>query len=570
MRRRITGWEWIAIGGVAIVFILIRLPLYRGDGLLLGWHSDAAVFGLMAREMYEGTFHFFWWGQSYLGTLTQMFGVVGGLIVAPFGVNPPVGLLGMRVGLAIEWLLMIALWWLALRIVFTPFVGVVVALFLALGPDWLFWSPLAPRGAEMHLLLSGAILLVAAQGLRRGIDWFVFGLLAGVGWWMHQGVAFMIAAVFVVIILRSETWSVLRRRAPPMSMALRAIDIFLLTLLTLGALHQFVPGVPALFLHRPVAEPLIAWVLFRIIARLWRDGDARAALRRVRVPLLIPFAAGALVGYGPVIVARMGGTLEGTYGLGLSLHPLDVVSRQIWRVLREDVWMLIGGPDPVTRFVAAVTLGLLLGAYAIRSRQTSQGDGLRAIAAVSVLIALIFYVASTRAFPGAVRYLAPALVVIFAFAAAQAELWWTSTAQWRRGAAAVLLTMLIVAYAVSDMRLVDQTLAAREEGRFYTGPALARGPSFDPRPVIAAIERGGWQICYAPFAVGMNLEWLTDRRVRFISRGSFEPRRDLAAKLAATPGDKCEVTWDGEVRTAANLPAVRPARKPARTSRQRR
>ncbi|HEX6178266.1 MAG TPA: hypothetical protein VF057_07895 [Thermoanaerobaculia bacterium] len=546
-----SGWEWIALAGVAAVYCLIRLPLFRQPGLLLGWHSDAAVFGLMAREMSEGTFHFFWWGQSYLGTLTQMFGVVGGWLVAPFAVEPAVGPLAMRIGTSIEWLLMIVVWWLALRIAFTPAVAIIVSLLLALGPDWFFWSPLAPRGTEMHLLMSGAIFVIAAHGLRRRADWLIFGLLSGIGWWMHQGVVFMIAAVFAVIVLRSEAWAIARSGpsapSPARRLAIRVIDVVLLTFALSGALHHFMPRVPAFFLHRPVAEPLVAWLLFRAIL----EREAWAALWRGRSAWLsnvFTFAGGALVAYSPVIVARMRGAFEGTYGVAPALRTIDAIAPQAARLLRTDLWTLMGVP-------ASVFLVVLLVAHAVRRRRAlvsfmllrPSDYGLRGIAAASIVLAFLFYLLSPRAFAGAVRYLAPALVVLFAFAIAEAEAWWLSHVPALRAAAAALVVALIASYTIDAMRLVDSTVAGREEGRFYTGPALARGPSFDPRPVIAAIDRGGWKICYAPFAVGMNLEWLMDRRVQFISHGSFEPRRALAARLRAQPGPKCRVDWSGVV-----------------------
>ena len=550
MRRRVSGWEWIALAGVVAVYWLTRLPLFRHPALLLGWHSDAAVFGLMAREMFEGTFHFFWWGQSYLGTLTQMFGVLAGWLLLPFGVEPPVGPLALRIGTSLEWVLIIVVWWLALRIAFTPAVAIVVSLLLTLGPDWFFWSPLAPRGTEMHLLLSGALFLVAVHGLRRRVDWLILGLLSGFGWWMHQGVVFMIAAIFAVIALRSEAWAMARSgvaASPRLRAAVRLADVFLLTLALLGALHHFTPRVPAFFLHRPVAEPLVAWLLVRMIL----ERDAWRALWRSRRAWLsnaLSFAAGALTAYSPVIIARMRGAFEGTYGLAPSLRTIDAIVPQAVRLVERDVWELLGVP-------AAFFILVLLGAHAVRRRGSlvsfvllrPNDYGLRGVAFASAIFAFLFYLMSPRAFPGAVRYLAPALVVLFAFAIAEAEMWWSSPASvWRFGAAALVIGVVAV-YAIQAMRLVESTVHAREEGRFYTGPGLARGPSFDPRPVAMAIDRGGWKTCYAPFAVGMNLEWLMDRRVQFISHGSFEPRRALAARLHGTPGRKCRVDWNGRV-----------------------
>jgi hypothetical protein len=42
---RVERWEWGALALLAIVFALLRAPLFTMPGLLLGWNSDAALFG---------------------------------------------------------------------------------------------------------------------------------------------------------------------------------------------------------------------------------------------------------------------------------------------------------------------------------------------------------------------------------------------------------------------------------------------------------------------------------------------------------------------------------------------
>jgi hypothetical protein len=558
MVRSISRREWIAFAAVVAVFWLLRFPMYGQPGLLLGWHSDAAVFGLMARDIYEGTFHYFWWGQSYLGTLTQIFGALGGAIVAPFGVDPPVGPLGMRVGTAIEWIAGAGFYWLALRTAFGPAVAIVTALLMMMGPDWFFHSQLAPRGAEMHLFMSGALLLLfAATDLRRRRDWLIFGLLSGLGWWFHQGVVFTIAAILAV--KAAAAFSLWRRRPGQRSAAwkanivARAIDIVLIVWLATSVVHEFIPAVPAFFLHNPVLEPLTIWLIFRAIAAVAFDGPARDAIadawhaRSAWLPKGALFLAGALAAYSPILIARARGEFEGTYGLGFALRSLSDALRQLGHVVRSDFWSLIGASLSPSGAVIAIVLVTLLVVRVVRWRGTL-AYGLRGVAALSVVFSFLFYVASPRAFAGAVRYLMPVLPILWAFALAEAEEWWRSGSRAARLAAAVCVVALAGTYAVQTLRLVDDLRSARAEGRFYTGAAVAAGPSFDPRPVIAEIERGGWRICYAPFAVGMNLEWLMDRRVRFISHQSVEPRRALARQLAARPERKCSVSWQGEVR----------------------
>ena len=52
------AWEWTGLGVAVLAFVVLRLPLYTSPGIFLGWHSDAALLGLMA----SGTV----WGQAFV------------------------------------------------------------------------------------------------------------------------------------------------------------------------------------------------------------------------------------------------------------------------------------------------------------------------------------------------------------------------------------------------------------------------------------------------------------------------------------------------------------------------
>ena len=54
------------------IFIALRIPLFFDPALHLGWNSDAAIFGMIAKAIAAGRdFPIFFWGQSYMGPLTS-------------------------------------------------------------------------------------------------------------------------------------------------------------------------------------------------------------------------------------------------------------------------------------------------------------------------------------------------------------------------------------------------------------------------------------------------------------------------------------------------------------------
>ena len=107
--QRITRVEWASLLAVAVAFVAIRLPLYTRPGLILGWNSDAALFGMMARAMRAGwDFPLYFWGQFYLGTLTSM-------LTALLGEPSP---LTLRIAASLEVAAAIFFFWLALRRIF--------------------------------------------------------------------------------------------------------------------------------------------------------------------------------------------------------------------------------------------------------------------------------------------------------------------------------------------------------------------------------------------------------------------------------------------------------------------
>lgn len=193
---RVSISEWLCLLAFSLLFIAIRLPLYTEPGIGLGWNSDAAIFGLMARAMVDGTdFPVFFWGQSYLGTLTSIW-------TAAIGWFSDVGLLALRIAVSMEVAIAALFFWAALRRIVGRTAAMLALLWLAAGPSFLFHFTIAPIGAE-QLFFASALLFwyVTRSPLERASQWFVIGLISGLGLWLHQGIAFLGLAIGVALLI---------------------------------------------------------------------------------------------------------------------------------------------------------------------------------------------------------------------------------------------------------------------------------------------------------------------------------------------------------------------------------
>lgn len=195
-RSAIARWEWASLGAILVAFAAIRLPLYTQPGLILGWNSDAALFGMMGRAMREGwDFPLYFWGQFYMGTVTSMLAAAAGFVLGE------VGPLALRIAAALEVVVGSVLFWLGLRRAFGRPAAMLALLWLAAGPSFLFHFTIAPIGAEQLYLIAAALFWYALRArFASAIDWMVLGVLAGLGAWLHQAVVFLCIAIAVALL----------------------------------------------------------------------------------------------------------------------------------------------------------------------------------------------------------------------------------------------------------------------------------------------------------------------------------------------------------------------------------
>lgn len=493
---------------VSLLFLTIRLPLFTEPGLHLGWNSDAAIFGLMARSIAAGEeLPLYFWGQSYMGPLTAYLAAAIGLLLGHTGP------LALRIASSAETLGAILLYWLALRRLFSPRVASLTALWLAIGPAYVFFFTTATIGGEQMFFLSALVVWwIARSGLECGRHWLVFGWLAGIGWWIHQGTVFVVAAALIAEGLQYARW--VRRSSP----AIRIVNALLGLWVVTGALVSAGLRTPALYLFRPLAEPLAVWIAFQ----------AAIHLRLTKIhgwKRLVLFGLGAIAGYAPVLTAHV----PDRYGLSVPLMSLRGVLAHAWTFVTADAWAFVGG----------VLVGIVLLPFLVmragERRETAAGDRGQIVAFIpplTVALCIAFYLGSQRAHPGSVRYIVSALPFVYAYAAEEMLRF-----RWRLTAIALVTLALLIPRAL-DARAVAE--GKREQYATFPG-------AFDPRPVLTEIEARGWRVCYADYWIAHKLEWVSEGRVAFIPFHAYDRNRERSRRLAAMPGTKCYVENDGRV-----------------------
>ncbi|HEX7708265.1 MAG TPA: hypothetical protein VF701_17515 [Thermoanaerobaculia bacterium] len=194
---RVTVWEIAALAGCAVAFVALRFPLYVEPGIGLGWHSDAALLGLMARAITAGDYPLLFWASDYLAPLISLFtAVVGSTIL------PEVGPLALRITVAIEVLMAMLLFHVTLRRAVGVPASLLGSFWFVAGPGFLFKLTYAPLGHEDALLLSAIIFwYVARTRFVRAHHWLILGFLAGSGVWIHRGTLFVLLPALLLILV---------------------------------------------------------------------------------------------------------------------------------------------------------------------------------------------------------------------------------------------------------------------------------------------------------------------------------------------------------------------------------
>jgi hypothetical protein len=448
----VRGSEWLALLALAAIFVAIRLPLYTNPGLLLGWNSDAALLGLMARAIREGSdFPIFFWGQFYLGTLTPMVAAA----IADLLRTDHIGPLILRVATSIQLMIAFGFFWAALRRMFGRNAALLATCWLVAGPVFLFHFTIAPLAVESLLLVSSVLFwFFTRMQFRRASEWLVPGLLCGLGMWLHQGIIFVIAGIALALLTKR------------VAVSLRSLGV-----LAIGAAIGYIPAFVSLLRDDPLLykRALLTWSVPHVVTR-------------------------------------------------------------ITQTVTSDLWLLLADASPFGIAIGISLLGLAVVGFLRAPRS------LPVLAALwTVVISMAFWMFTLYPYPGAVRYIAPVVPLVYgaaAFALLRAS----------RNVAGALAILVMVGLYGPRVAQVDDVVAARSE-RYTNWPG-----DFDPRPTLAEIREGGYRVCYGEVWVAHKLEWLSEPTVRFVPIQSVHRTLLQSMRLIQEPGDKCHVDNDGNVR----------------------
>lgn len=267
----------VSLLGLAVAgFLLLRLPLYTMPGVQLGWNSDSAIFGLIARQMLaEGTVIWFYWGQDYLGTLTSMAAAVAGLLLAD-GVGP----LALRIAVAAELIVGLLFFWDALRRIWGRAAAHLTVWWLIAGPSYFFKLSYAPNAEQMFFVGAIIFWVVVRLRFRHAWHWTLLGLLTGIAWWAHRGAALLVPAAVATVCVFEPDWRRIARATTAVVAFAAGAGIGVLPIaLGYARVDQplYAPQLPAVTPAHVMAR-LAETVRYDLAAFVGADGGAGSAL----------------------------------------------------------------------------------------------------------------------------------------------------------------------------------------------------------------------------------------------------------------------------------------------------
>jgi hypothetical protein len=206
-------WSAAAIAAILAAFVLVRLPLLTRQASVRGWNGDISIFGLMAKKIRDGRgVDVYYWGQNYMGPLTPaVAAAIRRTVLDPAGFGADGAPIALRLAGMSQTAFGICFFVLGLTRLFGRTIAAAAGVWMALGPPFFVHLSVVPRGPEMAFAIGSVLFFLAAGVLTRPVSFldrpagrFVFGLLAGFGWWMNQTVAFILLPAAVVLLVRAE------------------------------------------------------------------------------------------------------------------------------------------------------------------------------------------------------------------------------------------------------------------------------------------------------------------------------------------------------------------------------
>ncbi len=185
-------------GLIGLLALSVALKLWNIlDPFRLGFHSDEAILGLMAKHFWEGQFAYFYYGQTYAGGLEYVLDALFyGLL--PHGVAP------LRITCGLMMLGVEVLVYFCARAVFSsPVARLVTVLIFLCGSFVIPWDFSHSFGIHLNNCLAFAVLLAVYVNADRVLPRpAVIGFVVGMGYWVSNFIWVMLIFAAMIPILR--------------------------------------------------------------------------------------------------------------------------------------------------------------------------------------------------------------------------------------------------------------------------------------------------------------------------------------------------------------------------------
>lgn len=177
---------------ITILLLGIGTKLYYAYSLSGYLDGDPATIGLMAKDVLEGRFNVFFYGQNFNGPLEAVW-------LAPFiwffGLKTITLFCGMIVLYALFLLTIYKLG----SLLKDSLVGLYAMAYCAVSTYPLLHNSVFPYGYHMSILVLGNLLLILALINKNIIHWILLGLIAGLGFWNHFIIMYYLAPIAVFL-----------------------------------------------------------------------------------------------------------------------------------------------------------------------------------------------------------------------------------------------------------------------------------------------------------------------------------------------------------------------------------
>lgn len=559
-------WPLLIIG--AFLFISVRFKAYTPERAMVGFHSDNAIYGLMAQDIQNGHFPVYFYGQNYMGPL----GSLTAALVSPIlhGLDIKTSVLGNEYGhfqvspLALSIAASILVWFGALFffnafiIVFGPVVAALTYLLLVIGNRVLIDASLRMNGQEMGWFFGALVFYLGVLAWQKSSRkrLVILGLALGLGQWMNQTMIFCALPWLLAGMYKAEFFASIRN---PMKLkdrllfksqahgpktipnfcvfGARFFEVLAILSIFLGLVVSIIGGVDTVLWgwlkfkmlngFSSIKTGVIILTFIHALAFLYADCELREKLIN-DLKKIKPLFIALLLAYSPVWAGKILKFYPKAYGISFQLIALKNID-DYWPKLYSDFFPVVFGvPISYLIILGVFLLGLLYlkrKVFKIKEFLTFNPGTYSLLTfsfAVLFFNLLFIHIAQRAYLEYAYRYGILCIPFFFAFVF-YGILQIKNKLKW----ALIGICSLLCLYT------------NWQQGEATVGPIMRVD---NHRERTKKLLESGYKICYADYWKAYKYEYFTQGKVQFIPYQSQDRRPDLSKIRSQMPGPHCLVT----------------------------